>query len=170
MNFASKHDQEAHQRLANPETYSGLLQRSRDQRKLMLWRYPTFEPYSSWSIFQVDHHYWVRRIEWNRSRRFPSDNVSPYTYGCEAVIANQSVNTLLSNLSELTFRPFQQPELAGRDGTIYGVEVGSDWLPCRLTWWQLPSDDWQPLADWFERAVSEFQSVLPASTSHDYGS
>jgi hypothetical protein len=163
----------AEQRLMNPETYPGLIQRNRQQRKLLIWCYPTFQPYSSWSIFDVDHHYWVRRIEWSRARHFSSntfssDDVDPYTYGCEAVIGNKSANTLLTTLSEFTLRPFQQPELMGRDGTIYGIEIGADWLPCRLTWWNLSVDDWQPLADWFERAVTEFEAVLPASTSCDY--
>jgi hypothetical protein len=168
MDYASEQDRKAHQRLAHPEVYPGLKERRRDQHKILLWRYPSFAPYSSWSIFQVNNHHWVRRIEWQRSRPFPSDNVDPYTYGCEALLAPKVANELLSALGAIAFRPFQQPELRGTDGTVCGIEVGSDWLPCSLTWWQLPAADWQPLADWFERVVTEFEAILPTSTSYGY--
>jgi hypothetical protein len=72
-----------------------------------------------------------------------------------------TVDSLIFSLSHILLRPFQQPELVGLDGVFSGLEVGNAWLSCRLSWWYLPTEDWQPLADWFERAVSEFELVLP---------
>ncbi|MEP0872976.1 hypothetical protein NDA01_24470 [Trichocoleus desertorum AS-A10] len=165
---ALRYARKAYHRVKNPEAYPGLVERRKDQRKLFLWRYPSFAPYSSWSIFQEENYYWIRRIEWNQRQRLPEHPDDIFDYGCEALLANQVVNELLSTLGAIAFRPFQKTKfqkanLLILDGTAYGVEIENTWLSCRLEWRELPSDDWRPLMDWFERAVMEFEQVLPTS-------
>lgn len=81
-----KHDEKAYRLLSFSESYPGLKFWREFERKLLIWRYPSFEPFSSWSLFEKKDNYWVRRIEWDRFLRFPSYDADLYTYSCEASI------------------------------------------------------------------------------------
>jgi hypothetical protein len=156
--------EKAHQILNHPEIYPGLINRNPDDRRFLMWHYPSFEAYRSWALFWKEEDCWVRRIIWDQSLRFPSNDFDPYTYGCEILIPFEKAQELINSLSEISLRPFQQPKHFGLDGTISGIEVGNYWLSCRLSWWYVPLPDWQPLMIWFERTLSYFESVLPSST------
>ncbi|NET52168.1 MAG: hypothetical protein F6K09_26775 [Merismopedia sp. SIO2A8] len=62
-------DQKAYYLLEQPEDYPGLIQRQQRDRHFLLSHYPAFEPHASWSLFQTGDRYWVRRVEWGRSKR-----------------------------------------------------------------------------------------------------
>ena len=85
-------------------------------------------------------------------------------YGCEVSCSAEFSENILSSLSSIKISPFEQPTLTGLDGIIHGIETGNYWLSCSLRWWYLPTDDWRPLAQWFEKTVSSFEQILPEST------
>lgn len=164
MITTAKQNEKAYQLLEYPEIYPGLLARRKFDRKLLLFRYPSFDVSTSWSLFRTDKEFWVRRIEWDRSKWFPSEDAEPYTYGCEVSCSTELSANILSSLSSIKISPFEQPGLIGLDGIIHGIETGNHWLSCTLRWWYLPKDDWRPLAQWFEKTVSSFEQILPEST------
>jgi hypothetical protein len=164
MSTTAKQDEKAYRLLEYPEEYPGLLVRREVDRKLLLFRYPSFEINTSWSLFKTDKAFWIRRIEWDRSKWFPSEDAEPFTFGCEISCSSDFAENILSSLSSIEFCPLQQPTLYGIDGTIHGIKTGNHWLSCTLRWWYLPADDWKPLAQWFETTVKMFEQVLPEST------
>ncbi|MEM9092983.1 MAG: hypothetical protein AAGC93_30185 [Cyanobacteria bacterium P01_F01_bin.53] len=118
--------------LDHPEEYPGLPIRRDTDRRLLIFRYPSFEPYFSWSLFYSNKTYWIRRVGWDPSKCFPSENAEPLTFGSEVVCPNEVAETLLSSLATISIRPLQQPKLIGMDGTICGIVVGNYWLSCAL--------------------------------------
>ena len=67
----------------------------------------------------------------------------------------------LESLSAIALRPLQRSELIGVDGVIRGIEMGTPLLSCRLSWWDVPSPDWDPLISWFEETMSYFEVIMP---------
>lgn len=165
MSTTAQQDAKAYRLLEYPEIYPGLVARRELDRKLLLFRYPSFEVSTSWSLFGADKECWIRRIEWDRSKWFPSEDAEPFTYGCEVACSTEFSENILSSLSSIKICPFIQPELTGLDGVIHGIKTGNYWFSCSLRWWSLPKDDWQPLAQWFENTVNSFEEILPESTS-----
>ncbi len=165
----AKQDEMAYRLLEYPEDYPGLIERAEMDRKLLLFRYPAFEASTSWSLFKTDETFWIRRIEWarfqrDRSQWVPVQTAEPFTFGCETSCSEEFAEKILSSLSAIEFCPFKQPALIGIDGTIHGIKTGNRWLSCSLRWWDLPTDDWKPLAQWFEKSVNKFEKILPQST------
>ncbi|MEN8445767.1 MAG: hypothetical protein ABG776_12220, partial [Cyanobacteria bacterium J06555_13] len=116
------------------------------------------------SLFKTEKEFWVRRIEWDSAKRFPSEDAEPFTYGCEVPCSSELAENTLTSLSSIKISPFEQSELIGLDGIIQGIKTENPWLSCSLRWWLLPADDWQPLAQWFEKTVNSFDAILPEST------
>jgi hypothetical protein len=164
MSTTAKQEEKAYRLLEYPEEYPGLLERREFDRKLLLFRYPSFGINTSWSLFNTNKEFWIRRIEWDRSRWFPSEDAEPFTFGCEIPCSSEFAEKILSSLSLIEFCPLKQPELIGLDGTIHGIKTGNYWLSCSLRWWYLPTDDWKPLAQWFEKSANMFEKILPQST------
>ncbi len=164
MSITAKQEKKAYQLLEYPENYPGLLKRREFDRKLLLFRYPSFDINTSWALFNANKAFWIRRIEWNRSKWLPSQDAEPFTFGCEISCSAEFAENILSSLSSIAFCPLKQPELIGIDGTIHGIKTGNDWLSCSLRWWYSPTDDWKPLDQWFEKSVNMFEQILPQST------
>jgi hypothetical protein len=156
--------EKAHQVLNHPEVYPGLANRNPDDRRFLIWHYPSLEAHKSWALFWEKEDCWVRRIIWDKSLHFPSHNLEPCTYGCEILIPFEKAQQLVNTLSEINLKPFQQPKQFGSDGTIAGIEVGNYWHSCRLSWWDVPSPSWQPLIIWYEQTLSYLESVMPGNT------
>lgn len=103
-------EEKAYRSLEHPEEYSSLLERSKFDRKLLLFRYPSFAPRTSWSLFNTKNNYYLRRIVWDTSLSFPSHNVDPYTYGSEVVCPSNLAEDILLSLSSIAFRPLVRSE------------------------------------------------------------
>lgn len=159
-----KQEEQAYRLLEYPERYPGLLKRREGDRKLLLFRYPSSSINTSWSLFETEEAFWLRRIDWDRSKWCPLEDVEPFTFGCEISCSPEFVKDILSSLSVIKFCPFKQPELIGIDGTFYGIKIEYYWLCCSVRWWEQPNDDWKPLAQWFDKTVKVFEQILPQST------
>jgi hypothetical protein len=149
--------------LDSPLAYPGLVQRKRARVPLRVWRYPSFEPYCSWSVVESNEAQFIRRIVWDQSR---TSLVEPATYGCEAPLEPQTFGLLMSELHALELSPFRPDARFGIDGTSYGIEAEAYSVSTRLVWWEAAPDGWASLQVWYERSVAIFESLLPASTAN----
>ena len=60
-------DLKALQVLESPESYPSLTERPFARTLLRIWRYPSFEPYSSWALIQASSQVFLRRVTWDKS-------------------------------------------------------------------------------------------------------
>ena len=164
MNTFSKQEYKAQQLLKKPENYPNLIEREEFERKLLVFCYPSFKPYTSWALFKTQNTYWLRRVTWDRSLRFPSYEAEPHTFGCEVCFQNNLAEKILLSLSLISLNPFVQPNVVGVDGTIYGIEVGNHWFSCSLRWWCSPPHNWKALNYWYQETVDIFETALPDRT------
>ena len=165
MHTRSDETSKAYYLLEHPEEYPGLVSHQLSDRQFLLLQYPTFEPYASWSLFQIGKHYWVRRVEWDRSKRIPFHETDPFTYGSTIKCPQALAEDVLSRLRSLAFRPFSiQQEGIGLDGTTYGISLGDFQLSCDIQWWCTPPDEWNEVAVWFRTTVLAFENLLPESS------
>lgn len=154
------HDQ-ALRLLESPLGYPGLPDHPRVRVLLRVWRYPSFQPYASWTLAQAREEVFLRRITWDQ--RHPLAD-TPVTFGAEVVIQAQAYEPLLSTLRSIQLPPFIPANPAGIDGTTYGVELRDDVGSTGIAWWQTPPAEWAELGRWHSDAVAAFEALLPAST------
>ena len=154
------HHQQALDILSHPHNYPGLPEH-RQPAILRIWEYPSFAPYVSWAIFRSKKECAVRRITWAQSKTIAPQ---PVTYGAEAAIEESALNKLLNELAKIQLPPFLDVPTLGIDGASYGVEIGSFGASARLCWWNKLPQEWAALQQWHERAVQQFESLLPART------
>ena len=151
----------AMQLLESPESYPGLAVRPYARTLLRIWRYPSFHPYSSWALIQVESQVFLRRVTWDQSQVLAS---RPVTFGSEVLIEAREYQGLLSQLREIQLPPFITVAQHGIDGVSYGVEVAAFGLSARLSWWQTPPAEWAALESWHSEAIEKFDGLLPVST------
>ncbi|MEW8209410.1 MAG: hypothetical protein AB2735_03040 [Candidatus Thiodiazotropha taylori] len=151
-------------RLENPENYDGLPKLENDLRRLRIWRYPSFATISSWAVFGLGKNIVVRRLEWDRSTEFPSQTELRQVYGAQSSITENEFNFLMSELAEIEFRPLIEHQAVMCDGTEYGVEVGHGSFSRSISWHHVPSQGWEKLASWHQKAIEKLDSLLPEST------
>jgi hypothetical protein len=164
----SGHEQylKAMQMLEAPERYPGLAERPYARTLLRLWRYPSFEPYSSWALIETKSQVFLRRVTWDQTHVLGM----PVTFGSEAPIEAQApaYEELLARLRDIQLPPFIKVATCGIDGTSYGVEIGAFGLSARLSWWETPPPEWAALVSWHAETVEKFDGLLPASTPDIY--
>lgn len=161
---ARKREQQALHCLEHPEGYPGLPARQAHNRRLRLWQYPAFEPYQSWTVFAHDSTAFVRRITWDRPGDARLELSTPTTYGSEAQLPSNDVCDIFSDLHRLVIPPFLAASTIVTHAPCYGIEFRTFSVTCRLQWLSSAPDEWQQLAEWFDRVVEYFESALPAST------
>lgn len=111
MSSTEKQRNKALSLLEHPEESPGLPIRRDIDRRILIFRYPSFEPYFSWSLFYSNKTYWIRRVVWDPSKCFPSENAEPLTFGSEVVCPNEVAETLLSSLATISIN---SPDRKGR--------------------------------------------------------
>ena len=146
--------------LAVPDEFPGLPSR-KGQPVVNLLRIPTFEAYSAWALFEFAGSFRVRRIEWEHGMKLANP---PGLYGSEAELDPATATSLLDDLAALSVPPAQKPGAYGFDGTSYAIIAGSDLCCAEFCWWEKPPEGWSELADWYHRALSTFDAVLPVNT------
>lgn len=152
--------------LLNPERFPSLHKRTDFHRQLCVWRLPSFEPHSSWSLFVADRSkdYVVRRLEHDPRRGLPSNRIDPHIFGAEAPVREAAGLKIIATFEGLSVPPFRRPGWVGLDGTYFGVHFGNNWQGTRINWWSRPSEDWSPLIATFNALIQQFEEILPAST------
>lgn len=146
--------------LESPANYPGLARRPYASVSLRIWRFQSFQPYSSWAIIEASEQMFLRRVTWDQSRL----SIEPITFASEVPIEQPHLEPLLTQLQSIQIPPFISVPTAGIDGTTYGVELGSFRLSAHLSWWETPPAEWAALHSWHAQAVATFEPLLPAST------
>ncbi|HVH34128.1 MAG TPA: hypothetical protein VM847_08475 [Tahibacter sp.] len=157
------HDEAALQLLRNPERFPSLPRRSENERRLSLWREPSFIPLSSWSLFQDGSSFVVRRLEYDRSLGLPIQPDDPHIYGSEAIIDAARVRDILATFAALEFPVFRSTTRFGLDGVRYGLRFGDHRQGVELTWGQ-EAEGWEALIALFEQTAETLDALLPEST------
>lgn len=154
--------EEALKYLESPASYPGLAIRPRAQTLLRIWRFPSFQPWSSWALLEELEQVFLRRVTWDK--RHPA-SLTPATYGSEVLVESATYEPLLSRLRAVQVLPFIPVSTFGIDGTLCGIEIGAVFdVSARLIWWETPPAEWSELHSWHLAAVREFDALLPAST------
>lgn len=164
MPFNSERTTTAEALLRQPERFPSLPRRDRYHRRLLLWQFPSFVPYSSWALYVERDACWVRRLEHDRTRGLALDAADPDIYGAEARIDPAEANELLAGFTVLSLPMFLPSARFGLDGVRYGIAFGDDWCGTEVTWWSDPDEAWRPLVEAYERTVVSLEAKLPAST------
>lgn len=157
----------AHQLLIHPESYRGLKIRNKSDRSLLIWSYPAFSAYCSWSLFieqkAREQICFLRRIKWVRSVSVGSSFtvVYPYSIGSEAIIDLPQTTEIIDRFCQIKLPSLESPNTIGIDGIIYGVEITDRGIDRCFSWRSIPPEDWQPLLIWFQDSVTIFDAILP---------
>lgn len=162
--FEQKKSDEAQELLQHPERYPALVPRQVGDRKLLIWVFPVFGICTSWSVFQDDGGYVVRRIEWNADKEYASMEVPPATVGSEAKLPTALFESLVARLEDIPYKTFTQGGGTHTDGESYTIQFGQQTSMTQIHWMNWYPAQWQPLKDWFRHASDVFDSVLPQST------
>ncbi len=163
QNHAQIIEQKALELLRQPEQYLGLPSRNLRDRYFLIWEYPSFFPFATWTLSKVDDGFFVRRIRWRRLASPPHNLIEPDTFGADVSLPPSIALKLMDELTSLEFKPFYRDESIGLDGVGYGVSIECFRTTCELSWWCDPPPALEPVAEWFRRAQTAFEQVLPNS-------
>lgn len=176
MRFQIKQEETAIEILDSPENYSALKPLDKAQIVFRIWRYHSLSVCSSWLLYELEKTFFVRRLEWDRTK----DNLyfgesEPTIYGSESEILSEQVKSIVDQLQLIRIQPFLVSDLVGIDGITYGIEAKLEHLKSQysrernfspyFSWWSQPKESWQPLADWLGKTSDYFDSILPESTA-----
>lgn len=155
-----------------PEDFPALPMRTLTEREFLMWRYPSFEANSSWSIFRTKNsgEYFLRRLELNPRDRPQGSIPLPDVFGAESPLPAKTVRRILSAFESLRIPAFRQsPVSIVLDGTTCGVQFGNRLQATRIHWWSHHSEEWTPLVSLFDQTIETFDRTLPASTLRTHG-
>lgn len=111
--------------------------------------------YTSWTLF-ADR---VRRVIWDQRLDSRPAVIAPTMYGAEALLASHVAAARIAELDALDLPPVVPPPATlGIDGVTWLIERRG----IRRAWWCDPPEAGRPAGAWLERAVDEFERVLPA--------
>jgi hypothetical protein len=155
-----------------PEEFPALPYRPEHERRLLAWRYPSFDAHSSWSIFETrkSGEFIVRRLEYDPRDQARETLSTPDIYGAESPLPAKTATSILSAFESLQIPTFRRPPVSiVLDGIQCGVQFGSSLQGTRLHWWMESSEEWAPLIRLFEQTVETLEHALPGSTLRVYG-
>ncbi|MEL6552226.1 MAG: hypothetical protein AAFQ63_02000 [Cyanobacteria bacterium J06621_11] len=153
-------EQSAMELLKKPEIYPGLASRP-FSRRLLFYHYPAFSSYKSWALFQLEHHYWVRRVVWNRGCFLPAIGPSMPIVGCERICSSEVAAAIFASFEALLSQPFVPLNEIGIDGEIFGVTLDDQTTADQITADQITAD--QTLDD--RTTLSTVKSTVQSTES-----
>ncbi|PHQ79701.1 MAG: hypothetical protein COB66_06315 [Coxiella sp. (in: Bacteria)] len=102
MSIYNASELEALKSLCHPESYPGLVNRDDKQLRFILLQNDTLSDFVSWSMFQDNQAYYLRRVIWKQ--RMPYKLKTPTTYGTKEVSRLKLLERLLRHLMCSTLR------------------------------------------------------------------
>jgi hypothetical protein len=154
-------EEEARRLLERPLDYPGLVQRRDASQAVRIWREPSFDPESSWTIIADKGGYFVRRVI--HVRRSLAGEIWHDTFASEASLDEPVALSLIHDLCAIRIVPFVKRTRFGVDGVTYGVEAADSMLQVRFSWWDKAPEEWGALRSWFGTAIRVLEAQLPAS-------
>ena len=151
--------------LRDPADYPSLRSLRNATLKLQLYVIPAFEPHITWSVYQLEtKEYVVRRMRWDHNMDRNSEISGPTLYASDSNPEKRSIDDMLTQLSHLSFTPFEVREHIGLDGITYGVRYHNFMNFCEFCWWDKPPAGCEELALWYHQFIELLESTLPAHT------
>lgn len=147
--------------LGDALSFPGLPDHRRAQPIFLIYRLPSFLPCSSWTLLEVGGVWKVRRIV----EALPASALSHerHTFGSEMDFAGRLAENLIDAFGALKLSPPPRSNSVGIDGTCYGIRFMDNMSSMELSWWHKAADGFRELPVFLERAIDEFEAVLPAS-------
>ena len=144
--------------------YQGLKLLKRPIRHLSIYRLPSFDPSSSWTLFKDEGAWHVRRIVLATVQEGPG--WAAHSYGADGLLEEEAALGLLKELSSLSVSAFETHSATiGIDGMRTRVKV---WRGVErhmaLDWWGAAPERWTPLRDFVHQAIETMEAALPSST------
>jgi hypothetical protein len=128
-----------------------------------IWRSPSFDPESSWTIIADKSEWYVRRVVY--VRRSAAGEIWHDTFGSEARLAEPLALSLVGDLRLIQIAPFVKLGGVGLDGARYGVETTAFMTQVNLSWWGKAPEEWSALRSWYGAAISALEAQLsPCAT------
>ena len=155
----------------NPEKFESLPKREEHYRLLCLWRIPSFEALSSWSLYETksQNDFILRRLEYDYHKHTLINNENPDIIGSEAIIDSVQLKNILKAFVELKIPIFHQNDrVTILDGTSYGIEFGNWWQKTIVHWQESVNKEWYPLMELFNNTIKLMDHYLPKSTLRDF--
>jgi hypothetical protein len=156
-------EENARRLLERPLDYPGLVQRRGANQEVRIWRAPSFDPESSWTIIADKSEWFVRRVVY--VRRSAAGEIWHDTFASEARLAEPVALSVVRDLRAICIVPFVKLSGLGLDGTAYGIETGSFMAQVRLSWWGKAPEEWGALRSWYAATIGVLESQLPPSTT-----
>lgn len=145
---------------------------------VLIWRYPAFGPYQSWSLirdYAAGKEYWlVRRTTWERSfdyqRAADPLKQAPFMIDPEAAPSTEILNVhtnadfatrLAERLRVLSVPSLLGPDWVGADGVVNGIETQNGQV--HLEWWCDGPPAWRMLTEEVERLRLDLNAAVLAS-------
>ena len=161
-------EEDARRLLERPLDYPGLVQRRRARQEVRIWRAPSFDPESSWTIIADKSEWFVRRVVHVRSEVLGQERrpeMRHDTFASEARLAEPLALSLIRDLRAICIMPFVKVSGLGLDGATYGVETSSFKALVRLSWWGKAPEEWGALRSWYGATIGVLESQLLPSTT-----
>jgi hypothetical protein len=156
-------EEDSRQQLERPLEFAGLVRRPRATQEVRIWRAPSFDPESSWTIVADQGEWFVRRIVY--LRRLAAKEIWHDTFASEAGLPEALALSLLRDLRAISIPPFVKVSGIGLDGARYGIEIRGFMTDVTLSWWGKAPEDWDALRAWYEIAIGALEAQLPPSTT-----
>lgn len=156
-------EDDARRELERPLKVSGLVRRPRATQEVRIWREPSFDPESSWTIVADQGEWFVRRVVYLRQSEL--GGIRHDTFASEASLAEAVALSLLRDLRAISIPPFIRVGGFGLDGARYGIEADSFMAGVRLQWWGKAPEGWGAIRSWYKAAIGVLESKLPPSTA-----
>lgn len=133
--------------------YPGLEKREVKDLLLLLWKIDTLSDSSTWSLFQSNGIYFLRKIKLQNRNLYHL--LEPDTFGSEKYITNENALKLINSL------PTSVPELdESKELIIDGIKCGIISSNINVEWWHKTSQTISPIESWIIDTVGKFDSFI----------
>lgn len=141
---------------------------------LHLWVQPTFTPERHFVFYEPNRNLnplpkpILRKVEWNREsdlarvRNGELDFGPTFSYRT-AEIEWEELRRVTKRLATISFPPFEDADISGRDGDNFGVQNFGLFQSARVVWWSEFGESWSGIARWHAETMEFIGLKLTAS-------
>jgi hypothetical protein len=150
--------------LGNSLGYPGLATLKWALPHFTIFRLPSFDPSSSWTLIETNSDWRVRRIVLAQVSEMGVWNA--HTFGAEGFLSEATAIELLENLSALSIPLFDtRADSIGLDGMTCGLRLQkASKLEASFFWWGTALEGCAEVREFVARAIETFEAALPASS------
>jgi hypothetical protein len=143
---------------------------------VLIWRYPAFEPYQSWSLVKDEDRWLIRRTTWDHPTDYQraSDPLKQAAFmidrdpapTIEIVDVRTSTRFAEQIVERVSGLPVPSPlasDWVGADGAMNGIETQRGEV--HVEWWCEGPPDWRVFTEEVERLRLELDAVVGGASS-----